>query len=69
MTDIEIRKLEWLEHVVRMEDIRVPKMILNTKQEGRRILGRPNLRWLDDVEADAEYLKFKNMETLKREKN
>jgi hypothetical protein len=69
MTEIEIRRLEWLGHVVKMEDTCVLKMILNNKQEGRRRVGRPTLRWLYDVEADTENLKFKYMETKRsREK-
>jgi hypothetical protein len=34
-----------------MEDTRIPKMIFNTKPEGRHGVGRPKLRWLDDVET------------------
>jgi hypothetical protein len=52
VTEIKVRRLEWLGHVVKMEDIRLPKMVFNAKPEGRRGVGRPRLRWLDDVEAD-----------------
>jgi hypothetical protein len=34
-------------------------MIFNTKPEGRRGVGRPKLRWLDDVEADIKTLGIK----------
>jgi hypothetical protein len=35
VTEIKIRRLEWLGHVIRMEDIRIPKMIsaLNRKAD------------------------------------
>jgi hypothetical protein len=33
--EIQIRILEWLGHVIRMEDTHIPKMILNTKLGGR----------------------------------
>jgi hypothetical protein len=31
VTEIKVRRLEWLGHVVRMEDIRLPKMVFNVK--------------------------------------
>jgi hypothetical protein len=34
-------------------------MIFNTKPEGRCGVGRPKLRWLDDVEADIKTLGIK----------
>jgi hypothetical protein len=59
VTEIKVRRLEWLGHVVRMEDTRLPKMVFNAKPEGRRGVGRPRLRWLDDVEADIKALGIK----------
>jgi hypothetical protein len=40
-----------------MEGTRIPKIIFNTKPEGRRGVGRPKLRWVDDIEADIRRLK------------
>jgi hypothetical protein len=54
VTEIKVRGLERLGHVVRMEDTRLPKMVFNGKPEGRCGVGRPRLRWLDDVEADIK---------------
>jgi hypothetical protein len=31
-------------------------MVFNAKPEGRRGVGRPRLRWMDDVEADIKAL-------------
>jgi hypothetical protein len=59
VTDIKVGRLELLEHVVRMEDTRIPKMVFNAKPEGRRGVGRPRLRWLDDVVADIKALAVK----------
>jgi hypothetical protein len=40
VTGIKIRKLEWLGHVIRIEDTSKPKTIFNTKPEERRRMGR-----------------------------
>jgi hypothetical protein len=54
VTEIKVRRLEWLGHVVRVEEISLPKIVFNAKPEGRYVVGRPKLRWLDDVEADIK---------------
>jgi hypothetical protein len=56
VTEIEIRRLEWLGHVIRMENTCIPKMILKAKPGGRRGVARPKLRCLDDTETDTETL-------------
>jgi hypothetical protein len=57
--EIKVRGLEWLGHVIRMEDTRLQKMVFNGKPEGRRGVGRPRLRWLDDVKAGIKALNIK----------
>jgi hypothetical protein len=59
VTEIEVRRLEWLGHVVRMEGTRLSKMVFNAKQGGRCGVGRPRLRWMHDVEADIKALDVK----------
>jgi hypothetical protein len=59
VTEIKVRRLEWLGHVVRMEYTCLPKMVFNAKPESRHGVGRPRLRWLDDVEADIKALGVK----------
>jgi hypothetical protein len=59
MTEIKVRRLEWLGHVIRMEDTCLPKMVFNAKPDGKRGVGRPRLRWLDDAEADIKALGVK----------
>ena len=38
-------KINWREHIQRMDDDRLLKNILNYKPEGRRNIGRPQTRW------------------------
>jgi hypothetical protein len=59
VTEIKVRRLEWLGHVVRMEDTHLPKMVFNGIPEGTRGVGKPRLRWLDDVKADIKALGVK----------
>jgi hypothetical protein len=59
VTEIKIRRLEWLEHLVGVEKIRMEKIVINTKPEGRRRVARPKLRWLDNVETDIKTLHIK----------
>jgi len=54
MTEIKVRRLEWLGHVVTMGDTRLPKIIFKAKPEDR-----PRMRWLDDIEADIKALGVK----------
>jgi hypothetical protein len=49
---INIRRMEWLGHVVRMNETRSVKKIFEGKLDGRRGRGRPRLRWINDVEDD-----------------
>jgi len=49
VTIIKIRKLEWIGHVIRMNETRSIEKIFEGKLEGRRDRGRPRLRWIDDL--------------------
>jgi transcription termination factor 2 len=68
VTEIKVRRLEWLGHVIRMEDSRLPKTVFNAKPEGRRGVGRPRLRWLDDVEADIKALGVKRWRIIEQDR-
>jgi hypothetical protein len=59
VTVINIRRLEWLGHVIRMDEIGSVKKIFVGKLEGRRGRGRPRLRWINDVEDDLRKLGVK----------
>jgi len=56
---IKVRRLEWLGHVVRMDETRAVKKLFEEKIEGRRGRGRRRLRWIDDVEEDIRKLGVK----------
>jgi hypothetical protein len=56
---IKIRRLEWLGHVIGMNEGRIVKKIFEEKLEGRRGRGGPRLRWINDVEEDLRILGVK----------
>jgi hypothetical protein len=59
ITVMKIRRLEWLGHVIRMDETGSVKKIFEGKSEGRRGRGRPRLRWINDVEDDLRKLGVK----------
>jgi hypothetical protein len=56
VAEVKKRRLQYLGHVVRMEEDRVPKKILDQHPGSRRKPGRTRKRWLDDVTKDLEVL-------------
>jgi hypothetical protein len=54
VAEVKKRRLQYLVHVVRMKEDRVPKKILDQHPWDRRKSGRPRKRWLDDVNKDVE---------------
>jgi hypothetical protein len=51
---IKSRRTAWLGHVMRMDEKRTPKRILEWKTIGRRIRRRPRKRWVEDIEDDIQ---------------
>jgi hypothetical protein len=49
---VKARSISWIGHVERIEDSRMPKRVMREKIYTRRKKGRPNVRWLDDVQED-----------------
>jgi hypothetical protein len=51
---IKNRRIAWLGHVMRIDERKAPKRVLEWKPTGRRIRGRPRKRWIEDVEDMTE---------------
>jgi hypothetical protein len=49
---IKARRMRWTGHVARMGEKRNAYRLLVGKPEGRRPLGRPRHRWLDNIRMD-----------------
>jgi hypothetical protein len=66
---IRIRRLEWLGHIIRMNEARAVMETFEGKLEGRRGRGRPRVRWINDVEDDLRRIGVKRwrMKALDRE--
>ena len=47
------RQMKWFEHVVRMDERRKSKQIMEARTEGRRGRGRPNKVYMDGIEDIA----------------
>jgi hypothetical protein len=49
---IKSRRLRWARYVARMEEKRNACRILAGRPEGKRLLGRPRRRWVDNIRKD-----------------
>jgi hypothetical protein len=49
---IKARRMRWTGHVARMGEKRSSYRLLVRKLEGRRSLGRPRRRWVDNIRMD-----------------
>jgi hypothetical protein len=49
---IKSRRMRWAGHVARMGETKNAYMILVGKPEGKRPLGRPRRRWVDNIKMD-----------------
>jgi hypothetical protein len=53
------RRLECMGHLIRTENSRIPKVALDAKLKGKRKVGRPEARWLDDIKAEVKMIGIK----------
>ena len=54
VTDIKLRRSEWLNYLIRIKNNKIPKILLDAKLDRKRKAGRPKLRWLDDGQTDLK---------------
>ena len=53
---VDGRRVAWLGRVMRMDDKRTPKRILQWKPVGTRTRGRPRKRWIAGTEEDLQIM-------------
>jgi hypothetical protein len=52
---IKSRRMRWAGHVARMGEMNAYRILVG-KQEGKRPLGRPRRRWVDNIKMDGMVL-------------
>jgi hypothetical protein len=61
---VKARRMRWAEHVARMGEKRNAYRLLVGKPEGRRPLGRPRRRWLDNIRMDLVDVGWDEMDRI-----
>jgi len=61
---IRTQRLGWLGHIGRMQETIMVKAIYSWKPISRRPVGRPKIRWENDVKKDLQKSKMPNGKTL-----
>ena len=56
----KIKRLCWAAHVIRMDTTRTVKKLTEWEPCSSRPVGRPRLRWLDQVEENLKKMKVRN---------
>jgi hypothetical protein len=63
------RRMRWAGHVARMGEVRGAYNILVGRPEGRRPLGRPRRRWVDNIKMDLRKIGFGNVDWIHLSRN
>jgi len=61
---IKWRRMRWAGHVARMGEERGAYRVLVGKPEGRRPLGRPSRRWMDNIRMDLQVVGCGDMDWI-----
>jgi hypothetical protein len=69
VTYIKINHLRWAGHVIRLVEQNPARRVLVAIVEGRRLRGRPKLRWEDGVREDARKLGERNWRNAARNRD
>ncbi|KAG8269014.1 hypothetical protein J6590_011639 [Homalodisca vitripennis] len=64
---MERRRIQWMGHVKRMGDNKMPRIALEKEERGRRPRGRPRGRWEDQVWKDTERRGLQKMQVEEEE--
>lgn len=69
-TLIRLKRLKWAGHIVRMEEERIPRKVLDGHFGGKRMVGRPRIQWEEMVRVDAKnLLGIRNWRTMARRRD
>ena len=66
MLPVKYRRMRWAGHVARMGEERGVYRVLVGKPEGRRPLGRPRRRWVDNISMDLQEVGYGYMDWIGR---
>jgi hypothetical protein len=61
---VKAQRISWRGHIERMPDDRTVKKITNWKPTAPRHIGRPKVRWEEDVRNDLKAMKVQNWKKL-----
>jgi len=61
---IKSRRMRWVGHVARMDEERGVYRVLVGILEGRRPLGRPRRRWVDNIRMDLQEVGYGYMDWI-----
>jgi hypothetical protein len=61
---IKSRRMRWADHVARMGEKRNAYRLLVGKAEGKRPLGRPRRRWVDNIRMDPGEVGWGNVDWI-----
>ena len=62
------RRLEWFGHIKRGDETEYIRAVAEMKMKGKRIRGRPKLRWYDTIRRDLKAWKIKEEWATDRER-
>jgi hypothetical protein len=60
---IKSRRMRWAGHVARMEKRNACRILVG-KPEGKRPLGRPKRRWVDNIKMDLREIEWDGMDWI-----
>jgi hypothetical protein len=61
---IKSSRMRWAGHVVRMGEKKNAYRILMRKPGGKRLLGRPRRRWVDNIKMDFKEIEWGGMDWI-----